>query len=647
MTGSKDILFFDFETRSHADLRKVGLAKYVEDKTTEPYCCSVRFNGKSYLWVLDTLPPFQGTGVELISLSELVDMIKKAPVLSAHNFQFDYEIFKLICKDAPEVPNFIDTAFLGQMVTGTARSLDDVSTLLNTKFQKQTEVSELVRKYCKPRIKTNDFWERGDLTKKEKVLIDSDYNRLYEYCIYDTLTAEAIYEKCIAFLQKKGFPKKEFLKEIETGKLTFEMNQKGMPFNLNLIEKSKKEADKLKDSLNDELLKLDIDGLNSITQTEKIIEVVNKDFEKEGKPLINSLQAFIVDQRKDDHPILKLYSLGKSKGVAKFDKILDRHVDGSCKHEWLHYGANTGRWTSRGVQLHNLMKPKEGIDYDNIVKTEEIPKDLEALSAIPRYAIQPNGKKLYVADFRTIEYRVQCWLSGDTDALDLIKKGGDPYLKLAKEIFPEKKDLTKDSKERQIGKKAVLGMGYYGWTGSIKKACKDDKIEISDELAQLTVDKWSKQYKKLVDFRNSLWMNVRGKIKKGSKHITLKLPSGRQLFYVGTKMKLWTDPNTGDQSIQPHYTITRGGKPLPIRLRASKVINNYVQATARDIMRDAMLRFRKAGYDVLGTVHDEIIVLVPEDAKQEELDKIMLDKEETYATLPIEIESYISGYYKK
>lgn len=365
----------------------------------------------------------------------------------------------------------------------------------------------------------------------------------------------------------------------------------------------------------------------------------------------------------------------KKTSIKKFNAMLrfacdDARVRGAHQH----YGANrTGRWAGRGVQVQNLRK-NDLPDLDmarELVKEGNLdllimlyPSVPDVLSQLIRTGFQAKpGHRFLVNDFAQIEARVLAWLAGESWRLKAFARGVDIYIASAAKMFgiPEA-DIDKKSPWRQKGKVAELAFGYQGSVrAAIKMGAKRDGLT-ERELESL-VAAWRGANKKIVKY----WYDVEqaairalqgvpqrlGPIKFEYHHRTLwiTLPSGRKLAYY--RPRLVSGP-FGKPAIR-YWGVDQKTKQWAERdTYGGSLVENIVQATARDLLRDAMLEMDSRGYHIVLHVHDETICEEPytggRQASTDEINAIMQDlagRGTIYEGLPLGAEGYETVFYRK
>ena len=335
----------------------------------------------------------------------------------------------------------------------------------------------------------------------------------------------------------------------------------------------------------------------------------------------------------------------------------------------LFYGASrTGRWAGRLVQMQNLPQnkmPERDLDIARqLVKAGDL-ETLEmlyddisgTLSQLIRTAFIPKkGYKFIVADFSAIEARVIAWLAGEQWRLDVFNTHGKIYEASAEQMFHlPPGSVKKGDPMRQKGKIAELALGYGGSVGALKSMGALAMGLTESELKPL-VYSWRAANKNITKF----WWYVDAAAKetinrhtpsylphdiaftkKGSL-LRLRLPSGRELSYV--------KPMVINDSITYEGTVQKTNRWGRIESYGPKLVENIVQAVARDCLAVTMMKAEAMGYPVVFHVHDELICEVPkEKAKQALADllRIMAEPIPWAPGLPLKGDGYQCEYYRK
>lgn len=344
--------------------------------------------------------------------------------------------------------------------------------------------------------------------------------------------------------------------------------------------------------------------------------------------------------------------------------------DGRLRGVLQFYGANrTGRWAGRIVQVHNLPQNKIP-DLDlarQLVKDEDF-ETLELLfegvpfvfSQLIRTTFIPSPDcRFVVSDFSAIEARVTAWLADEQWRLDVFNGHGKIYEASAAQMFHVPiESVKKGSKLRQQGKVAELALGYGGGFGAMKKM--DKAGTIPDDEIPMIISNWRKASPRICKF----WYNVEGaaktameerrtvKLKHGItfsyiNHILfIGLPSGRKLAYYNARIE---DGKKGKPAIT-YEGVDQETKAWGRNdTWGGKLVENIVQAVARDCLAETIKRVSSAGYQIVMHVHDEIIVDVPtaDTGALKTITDIMAQPISWAPGLPLRGDGYETDYYRK
>lgn len=330
------------------------------------------------------------------------------------------------------------------------------------------------------------------------------------------------------------------------------------------------------------------------------------------------------------------------------------------------YGASrTGRWAGRLIQVQNLPRNKiENLDEArNLVLANRIESleetfgnASEVIKQLIRTAlIAKEGYTFLVSDFNAIEARVLAWYANENWVLDIFRDHGKIYEATASKMFGIPIGKI-NSDLRQKGKVATLALGYQGSVGALTKMGALTMGLKEDELKPL-VTTWRNANSNIVNF----WRDVQDAVIKAINTkervivnkklefshrkgvLFIKLPSGRKLAYPRAKIEQGLyGPKIifqgRDQTTNFSKQDTYGGK----------LVENIVQATARDLLGEAMLRLDKEGYNIVFHVHDEVVVEASTGEKTvDEMNKLMSIVPDWAKGLPLSAEGYQTDYYKK
>jgi len=279
------------------------------------------------------------------------------------------------------------------------------------------------------------------------------------------------------------------------------------------------------------------------------------------------------------------------------------------------------------------------------------------LSQLIRTAFVPKpGNRLIVADFSSIEARVIAWLAGEQWRLDVFNTHGKIYEASAEQMFGlPPGSVGKADPMRQKGKIAELALGYGGSVGALV-TMGALTMGIEERELRPLVNSWRAANKQITKFwwdadaaaretintRVSSFLSYGISFRKQGALLRLRLPSGRELSYV--------KPMIVNDSITYEGTLPGSGGWGRIDSYGPKIVENIVQAVARDCLAIALTKVEAAGYPVIFHVHDELVCEVPEEIADSALKEIleMMSEDIAWAPgLPMGADGFHCSYYRK
>ena len=356
--------------------------------------------------------------------------------------------------------------------------------------------------------------------------------------------------------------------------------------------------------------------------------------------------------------------------------------DGRVRGLLQFYGANrTGRWAGRLVQVQNL--PRTYISLldpaRNLVKQRSadglgmifgsVP---DTLSQLIRTAfIATPGNVLIDADFSAIEARVISWLAGEEWRLDVFRTHGKIYEASASQMFGVPLERIKKGNPeyslRQRGKVAELALGYQGGVPAMRQMDTGKLLaDLPDEEIKDIVDKWRNTNPKI----RNLWYSFNdaairviqngGSLRvrcctftrecdciRGTTCMTILLPSGRKLYYVEPSVR---ENRWGGPSIT-YMGVNDKNKWGRIETYGGKLVENVVQAIARDCLAQAIEHLEAAGLPVVFHIHDEVVIdtaaFDTNDAMLDKVVKIMSTPIPWAEGLPLGADGWVGAFFKK
>lgn len=335
--------------------------------------------------------------------------------------------------------------------------------------------------------------------------------------------------------------------------------------------------------------------------------------------------------------------------------------------------ARTGRWAGRLVQVQNLPQNHlQSLDYAReLVKQGDLEEFelnyanvTQVLSELIRTAfIAAPGKTFHVCDFSAIEARVIAWLAGEDWVLDVFRTNGDIYCANASKMFKvpvEKHGQNADL--RQKGKIATLALGYGGGVSALE-AMGGSKLGLTEKEEKEIVTLWRESNPRIVKMWAIVEKAAITAIKTGESitvhrgivigkrwgMLTITLPSGRTICYPRASIGIeYNDGWRGDHEIIEYEGLNQTTKKWQsIRTYGGKLVENIVQAVARDILGVVILRARHAGLDIVFHIHDEIVVEATPGQTLADVEALFSKPIEWCKDLPLKGAGYTTPYYLK
>lgn len=643
------VLSCDIETYSSVPIGDCGVYKYTESPDFEILMLGYAYDDEP-VQVIDLTR-------EEIPSSLRQDILHNPDVVkSAWNANFEITCFSRFFGTPLDPYEWSDTMILAAEL-GLPRSLKDVGAALGLP---QDEVKDrrgkaLIRYFSMPCTPTK---ANNGRTRNLPHDDPAKWAEYIEYNRQDVVAERAIRKRL------SGFPLHE--NEVDAWCLDQAINSRGVLCDRKLAEQAVKMSNEHTAALMQELKEITgLENPNSLIQLKSWLGT-------EG-PLDKAAVADLLEKETDPQKrrVLEIRrELGKS-SVKKYEAMLNYMCrDDRCRGLFQFYGANrTGRFAGRGVQLQNLPQnhiedlttarnlvlegDREGVEllYGNVPDT---------LSQLIRTAFIPKkGCTFAVADFSAIEARVIAWLAGEEWRMQTFRDGGDIYCASASAMFhvPVVKHGV-NGHLRQKGKIAELALGYGGSAGAMINMGALKMGLTENELPEI-VEKWREASPNIVELWYEIGNAVMDAVKyrehvklhhgievwRTSKLLHMRLPSGRCIRYFDPHI---TQNKFGNDSIG--YQAYDAGKWDTAETWGGKLVENLVQATARDCLLVAMTRVARRYPDIVMHVHDEMIVEVPTAEADDALQFICqeMGREIPWAPgLLLRGDGYLCDYYKK
>lgn len=609
-------LLIDFETRSELDLKKVGIWRYVNHPSTKILCFAVKFDGRRKIFFdPDEIPDW------------LFDALDDPDVeIHAHNAAVERLVMQHICRKRHGWPKVKASRFrcsaarVARMAI--PRALDKAGTALAVPVQKDQEGKRLMLRISKP-LKHKKFKGQGFVYDDDPEKL----KRVGEYCGTDVDTEEAIIDAT--------FPMPEG--EEHLYQLTERINDRGVKVDVDLVRSLIWRANECTEELNERLRDLTDNRVGALTEVAKLKQWV----EDETGVVLQTLRKEDMEGLLDEAgpygfpkyvmDALRIRQEGAKSSVSKLVAILNRVAnDGRLRHAFVFNGASTGRYTSMGVQLQNLVRDTIE-DFDNAIKRLDEFTLIEISKCIRGCFIPERGYVFVDADYNAIEARGVGWLAGAKKLLKIYRDGGDPYCDMGTVIY--NRLITKaDTDERFVGKQTILGCGYGMGKDKFFAQCIKFGKEVPYKVAEKAINAYRSEFPEIPE----LWRDMEqaaiaavrnpgrtteipnGKIqfKFVNGYLQMRLPSGRRLFYKNPRVAKVDKFGNGRESWELSYMAEHPTTKQWVRETTwgGKLTENAVQAICRDLLFRAM-DILEYDYEipVVLSVHDQIVAEVPKE----------------------------------
>lgn len=536
---------------------------------------------------------------------------------------------------------------------GLPLSLEGVGTVLGLEKQKLKEGKDLIRYFCTPAKAKN-----GSLFRHYPSDTPEKWEKFKAYNLRDVETEMGIQAK----LAKFPVDESEWINYT----LDQQINDRGIMLDMTMVHQAI--------ACDDQFKRTHMDMARSVTGLENPNSPAQlKAWLAEKGVAAESLsKASVVQMLEEaDGEVELALSLRQelAKSSVKKYTAMEMVVGSDSRARGLiqFYGANrTGRYAGRLIQVQNLpqnhlpdLEQVRTLIRDGQFETVEMLYDSVplVLSELIRTAFVPKpGCRFFVADFSAIEARVIAWIAGEQWRMEVFEGGGDIYCASASQMFhvPVEKH-GKNAHLRQKGKIAELALGYGGSVGALK-AMGALNMGLHEEELKPLVDAWRQANPNIV----RLWWEidraastcVREKTATQCRSIKfiyqsgmmfVLLPSGRRLAYVKPKIGL---NRYGNESVT-FEGVGEQKKWLRLESYGPKFVENIVQATARDILAEAMLRLDTHGYKIVMHVHDEVVIEAPADTSLEDICTVMGQTPAWANGLLLRADGYACDFYKK
>lgn len=667
-------LSIDLETYSEVSIGKAGSYRYILDPSFEILL---------FAYSLDGMP------VEVIDVAsgQIIPLwLKNAlknPLYIKHAYNAAFEWFALSKYLGWLPPDQWRDTMLHALYCGYPASLDAAGKAMGLPEDKKklTTGKALIRYFCVPCKPSNANGNRTRNLPKH----DPDKWKLFkEYNGQDVVTEMEIDHRLSAF-PVPAFVQKQWETDLQ-------MNARGVAADMELVRGALVIGAIVKSRLMTEARQLSgLDNPNSIRQLAQwLTDATDSDAE-----ITSVTKETIATMLKQPQPanvqrMLEIrQELGKT-STKKYDALETCIADdGRVRGLLQFYGANrTGRWAGRLVQVQNLprtythpLPPARQLVKDrNIDGLRMMYGSInDTLSQLIRTAfVATPGNVLIDADFSAIEARVISWLAGQEWRLEVFRTHGKIYEASASQMFhvPIEK-IKKGNPEyalRQRGKVAELALGYQGGVSAMRRMDVGHNLDdLSDDEVKGIVDRWRETNSMIRDLWNIVdsaaitvitnggAQTIRSEttdaiitlaceldVITGTRYMTILLPSGRKLYYPSPEIGVnrWGNPSVSYTG--QNQTTKRWEK---VETYGGKLVENIVQAIARDCLAIAIENLEAQGLHVVFHIHDEVVIDTPawadEDTMLETVTKIMTKPIPWAQALPLNADGWVDKFFKK
>lgn len=629
-------LSIDIETKSSVEIRKAGLYRYAQ---------SPDFEILLFAYQMDDAP------VEIVDLAQgekiperIVEALQSAGVIKhAYNAAFEWYCLNTAGYRTPL--NQWRCTMAHGLYCGYPGGLDAIGKAIGLPQDRQKLATgkALIRYFCVPCRPTKS---NGNRTWNLPKHAPEKWQLFKEYCKQDVTAENSILRR----LDQYPVP----AEEERLWQMDVKMNAFGVRVDEELTDGALYIDEVSRQTLMEEAMGITgIDNPNSTVQLMEWLERNGTETENLRKATVSDLLAG--QPAENVKRMLEIrQQLGKT-SVKKYEAIRNaKGTDGRVRGLTQYYGANrTGRWAGRLVQMQNLPRNYLGTldEARKIVKQKNyeglrliygnVP---DTLSQLIRTAFIPSDRnKFVVADFSAIEARVIAWLAGEQWVNEVFATHGKIYEATASQMFhvPVEK-IKKGNPEyslRQKGKVATLALGYQGGTSALIAMGALNMGLTEEELPDIVL-RWRNANRRIVDLWysieqaalkamqtaepqaiNGLIFALEGDMLYGQCFLTVRLPSGRKLFYPKPFLQ---ENQFGKMAL--HYYSTGSNKKWGVESTyGGKMTENIVQAIARDCLAETLKRIEDKGLHVVFHVHDEVIIDAPEETTVDEICGLMAD----------------------
>lgn len=661
-------VYLDFETRSAADLRRVGGYLYSRHPSTDIIiACWAINDGPVHTW----RPGMHPSG-------DLLHGLVYGRVV-AHNAPFEISIIDGVAGPrygwpVPKLEQW-DCTMARARAAGLQGSLEGALKGMGADIDKDKVGHALMMRMCRPRRIEPDgtivWWDDEERIK-----------RLTAYCI-DDVRGERWLDRKLPQLQTA---------EKIVWQADQRLNARGVPLDIEFLREAQRVAAIARKDLDRQMSSITRGWVPKASNVSKLRTWLNvqasevdplsdeDDDEEDAIPELRKGDVLALLQKFDPdspeyHALTVRLEAGKS-SVKKVDAMLGKVApDRRARQSLMYYGAHTGRWAaSGGIQFQNL--PRDGVKDWNRCRQllEGDPEVLDILEGPPldiisrmlrgSIAVPPDEDGTLVwADYSSVEARGVAWLAGQDDLVEAFRSGAPIYEHMASSIFDMPvSSIGKESFERWVGKGIVLGSGYQMGAPKFVATCLKSGKVVSLDLGERAIAAYRSDFPKIpqlwYDLGEAAMTAVRrpgetfqipnGKVRFSVRNgwLIMRLPTGSFIRYRNPRIE--RDERYGRDGVVYDGVDSRTKKWSPQRTYGGRLTENAVQRICRDIMAHNLGALELCGYLPILLVHDEVITITSRpDASPREVEEIMCRVPPGLEGFPIAAEGKIGRRYSK
>lgn len=711
----------DFETRSAANIKTVGGWMYSVHPSTDPICMAYALDeaDESKLWVppwaLDIVAPWYadtyGAPIDIDCPwlipgpglpDDIASAIRSGRNIEAHNAFFERVIWGNVMRSKYGWPDIRPQQWRCSATKAAAhsipRALENAVEVLGLPYPKDMAGNRTMQKICRPRkarkaekkeLELRSCTELGDgygwVDGGQTFWLWSerpeDIFATWEYCRQD-VRAERALSQTLADLSPD---------ELKVWQVDQTINLRGIRIDRKMARAALDIAAQAVDQATATAINAATPApFTTLGQNAKIMQWVS-----EMGVDIPNMQGATIDSLLDDpmlnptvRTVLRAKRTASRTSVRKYSKMLDTADlrDDRVRDVFMYHGAGTGRWAGRFLQTQNFVRGKMS-DPDtmcSIIRQGSLdwllacygPNcPMEVLSWALRGAIYSSpGRDLVVADYSGVEARGLLWFVGDQEGLQVFRRSkGQPgiYREMAADIYNVDapsidKHTIEGAAQRQIGKQAILGLGYGMGSPKFTATCEAYNIPIDMAFAQRVVTAYRSKFSSVVDgwaaledaaiqamrYPKTPVNALKVAYLRNGRFLFCRLPSGRKIAYCDPKVTLAPTP-WGEMRPKLSYMTVDGVTRKWVRTDTygGKLMENNIQALCRDLQAHAMVLIETdptLPYDVIMHTHDELVAECDEGrGSVEEFEQLMSQLPKWAEGFPLRAEGWRGKRYRK